>query len=133
MYGRDSQCPQCPIRGLEPGVDSHVTFQQDERSGEFVMLRAERAAPGIARVSSTALPQFTLRSAMETRLQHVADRGALSPRERAVLHELVLTSDAIGVISERLGVRASTVKFHVNNILKKLGADSRIDLLRLML
>jgi two-component system nitrate/nitrite response regulator NarL len=53
-----------------------------------------------------------------------AGSSTLTTREREVLQEL-----AIGLsnkaIAERLDVSVHTVKFHVNSILAKLGADSR--------
>ncbi len=61
----------------------------------------------------------------------LAKRGNLSAREREILEQLLIgrrNSEIAGV----LGITARTVKFHVANILRKLGADSRGDVLRLL-
>jgi two-component system nitrate/nitrite response regulator NarL len=50
--------------------------------------------------------------------------SALTARERDVLQELTLGLSN-KAIAERLEVSVHTVKFHVNSILAKLGADSR--------
>jgi two-component system, NarL family, nitrate/nitrite response regulator NarL len=52
------------------------------------------------------------------------DLDALTARERDVL-ELLALGLANKAIADRLGVSVHTVKFHVNSILAKLGADSR--------
>lgn len=51
---------------------------------------------------------------------------ALTPREAEIL-ELVATGLPNKAIAARLAIRESTVKFHVNAILAKLGAQSRTE------
>lgn len=50
--------------------------------------------------------------------------GDLTPREHEVLVEL-LTGDGDPAIGERLGISEHTVRTHVQNILTKLGVNSR--------
>lgn len=66
------------------------------------------------------------------RMRLVADQAKLSPRELEVLELLLLGRNAreIGVA---LDISARTVRFHQSNLLDKLGADSRLDLLRTLL
>jgi two-component system, NarL family, response regulator LiaR len=58
--------------------------------------------------------------------------GALTERERDVLRCMVegLNNNEI---AEKLIVSLGTVKFHVSNILQKLGADNRVEAVRLAL
>ena len=48
----------------------------------------------------------------------------LSPRERQVL-TLLMDGSTNDVIGDQLGIRASTVKFHVARLCAKLGVDNR--------
>jgi DNA-binding NarL/FixJ family response regulator len=50
----------------------------------------------------------------------------LTPRERDVL-ELLVEGASNKEIARRLGISASTVKFHVRSVADKLGADGRTD------
>ncbi len=54
---------------------------------------------------------------------------SLTSRERQVLHLLAL-GDRNKEIALRLGLRERTIKFHVANVLTKLGAHSRTEALR---
>lgn len=51
---------------------------------------------------------------------------ALTPRELDVL-QLLVQGASNKEIARRLGISASTVKFHVRAIVEKLGADGRTD------
>jgi DNA-binding NarL/FixJ family response regulator len=55
-----------------------------------------------------------------------ADAAELTPREQDVL-ELLADGASNKEIARRLGISASTVKFHVRSIADKLGADGRTD------
>jgi DNA-binding CsgD family transcriptional regulator len=76
-------------------------------------------------------PQF-MGALFEARTAEVAARANLSEREQSVLRYLVM-GRALQDISTILGISVRTVKFHQANVLEKLGADSRVDLLRLIL
>jgi DNA-binding CsgD family transcriptional regulator len=67
---------------------------------------------------------------MRARVQSLAEAGGLSAREREVLN-LLLLGRTYREIGHALGIGERTVKYHQGNILEKLGADSRLDLVRL--
>ena len=56
------------------------------------------------------------------------DRSSLTPREFEIL-QLLLEGRTTASMADALGVTPRTVKFHVANLLRKLGFDSRLALL----
>ncbi len=62
-------------------------------------------------------------------LVSLSERGQLTQREREALALLLGGAQNIE-IAERLGISSNTVKYHVRNLLRKLGFDSRTDLFR---
>jgi DNA-binding NarL/FixJ family response regulator len=71
-----------------------------------------------------------LAALIRARREQVADEAKLTSRERQILELLMLgrTHDDIGTA---LGLTARTAKFHQANVLRKLGAASRLDLMRI--
>jgi len=69
---------------------------------------------------------------MRDRLAELADAARLTAREKEVLDLVVLGRNA-GEIGQVLEIAARTAKFHQSRMLAKLGADSRMDLFRLLL
>ena len=61
----------------------------------------------------------------ETRLRRFAETYGLTPRETALLRELVLTEDKQDVIAQRLAIQKSTVQFHTTSLYRKTGASTR--------
>lgn len=90
-------------------------------NGEFSI----SATPGWGSSLSVKIP---LDAPMES--EFVEDTVQLSPREREVLR-LVASGARNRGIAERLNVSENTVKFHVSNLLRKVGASSRSELVAL--
>lgn len=78
-------------------------------------------------IDSDILPEL-----VEARVAQVAESSGLSDRERQVL-QLLLRGRGVEDIATMLEIAPRTVKFHQANVLHKLGADSRADLLRVVL
>jgi DNA-binding CsgD family transcriptional regulator len=78
-------------------------------------------------VDASVLPEL-----VDAKAARIAGAGALSERERQVLM-LLLRGHGVEDIASMLAIAPRTVKFHQSNVLQKLGADSRIDLLRVVL
>ena len=78
------------------------------------------------------LPEASVSALLKAKVEALADQASLTDRERSVLAALLL-GGSLGEIAKSLGITARTVKFHQQNLLGKLGADSRADLLRLVL
>jgi PAS domain S-box-containing protein len=69
---------------------------------------------------------------LEAKVARVGEKRGLSDREQEVL-QLLLRGRGAEDIGTLLGIAPRTVKFHQANVLQKLGADSRSDLLRVLL
>ena len=68
----------------------------------------------------------------EDRRTEIMVQARLTEREREVL-ELLLLGRTHEDIAHVLGISERTSKFHQSNLLVKLGAESRLDLMRLFL
>jgi DNA-binding CsgD family transcriptional regulator len=73
-----------------------------------------------------------LSAALDRRVAQLVRSAALSPREQEVLQLLLLGRNCAD-IGIALRITARTARFHQTNLLDKLGAESRHDLVRLLL
>jgi len=112
------------VEGLEAGAEEFVT-----KPIEGAVLRAR--ARSMLRVHATYV---SLRNAPQTgtRREQIVDEAQLTDREREVL-ELLLLGRTHEDIATVLGITARTSRFHQANLFAKLGAESRLDLMRLFL
>jgi DNA-binding response OmpR family regulator len=123
--------PDAVVSGLESGADQFVTKPIEGpvlRARARAMLRVRTRYDGLRGTErNAALP----RPATDKRETIVAEAG-LTAREREVLDLLLLgrTHEDIALV---LGISERTSKFHSANLLAKLGAESRLDLMRLFL
>jgi DNA-binding CsgD family transcriptional regulator len=98
----------------------------------FRVVAADALDSGKTRVTVRTLEARLLPELVDAKAARTAfDRG-LSERERQVL-TLLLRGRGVEDIATMLDIAPRTVKFHQANVLQKLGADSRLDLLRVLL
>jgi DNA-binding CsgD family transcriptional regulator len=129
LCGQGRECRDCPAMALASqavGTERRVIRRYSAGSE---INSAVLVAPNLVRISRRHLPDLGLRDAHAAYLEGLMVRSKLSPREREVLHHL-LHGATLTDISCALGIAERTVKFHQANLLAKLGADSRSDLLR---
>ena len=134
IHGIQQRCPDCPLAGDTEGPWPRITVRHSTRSGTagmFEVKTAEKIAEHMVRVRLRLLPERTLEAIHAAKIDELAARAALSPREREILSHLLLGRH-VEDIAKAVGIAARTVKFHQTNVLEKLGADSRADLLRLL-
>jgi DNA-binding NarL/FixJ family response regulator len=112
--------------GIEAGGDDFVT-----KPIEGAVLRAHVRSMLRVRHMYSALRAPGAPRSEDRRAERIAQAG-LTSREREVLELLLLgrTHEDIALV---LGISERTSKFHQANLLAKLGAESRLDLMRLFL
>ncbi|MFO0660410.1 MAG: response regulator [Polyangiaceae bacterium] len=117
------------VRGLEAGADEFLT-----KPVERVVLRARVRSMLRIRKQYTELHSHAMDvdGLMKNRREQLVRDAGLSEREREVLDLLLLgrTHDDIAMV---LGISPRTSKHHQQSLLQKLGAESRLDLVRLFL
>ena len=114
-----------PIAGL-----AQVLLPENERA--FRVVSSRDVDPSTVRVTVRCLDSHLLPDLVDAKIARVADSSGLSERERQVLR-LLLRGRGVEDIATMLEIAPRTVKFHQANVLQKLGADSRLDLLRVVL
>jgi PAS domain S-box-containing protein len=118
-----------------------VIAGHSDRSDQVLIAEADDAFRVVAarvvdektvRVVVRCLDVRILPDLVEAKMARVAEARGLSERERQVL-QLLLRGRGAEDIATMLEIAPRTVKFHQSNVLQKLGADSRLDLLRVVL
>lgn len=129
--GRTTACENCPVRdeAFERGTATTVLPSDDDR---IRVATARRAPRDTAEIVVRSLGTAEVTAVIREKLARVAIAAQLSARERSVL-DLLLLGHRLDEIAEALEISTRTAKFHQANILKKLGVDSRTDLIRLLL
>jgi DNA-binding CsgD family transcriptional regulator len=130
LHGRTAPCDECPLKRADSSARSSVVVSAHSEHS-YVLTTAKALGEDGARVSVRHLSRASLGAVMLSRLDELVARGKLTTREHAVFGYLMEGRD-IDDIAGVLGISARTVKFHTANVLQKLGADSRHDLLRLV-
>jgi PAS domain S-box-containing protein len=98
----------------------------------FRVVTARLVDESTVRVTVRCLEAGVLPELVDAKIARVAEANGLSDRERQVL-QLLLRGRGVEDIATMLEIAPRTVKFHQANVLQKLGADSRLDLLRVVL
>lgn len=129
IYGRSVECELCPLRSYDVGAGPGTYVR---RTGEsFQVMTAVAKPTGSIEVSTRSLSEDLLGNMIHAKIEYIARNAGLSQREQDVLTHLVI-GKSLEEIAMTLGIRVRTVKFHQANVLEKLGADSRVDLMRLI-
>ncbi len=87
---------------------------------------------GQADIAVRGIPRAAIPDLLAAHLSAVAKHSHLSPKELMVL-DLLVMGRRPQEIATALGITMRTAKFHQHNLLEKLGADSRLDLVRILL
>lgn len=121
----------CPVMELPPSSPS-VTMVRTKATGEAMLFTARLTGEGTATLSVQPLPPEVLDDLAHAKRDRLIAKAGLSGREREVL-DLLLLGRSHEDIAQLTGIGVRTVKFHQGRLLAKLGAESRFDLMRLLL
>jgi DNA-binding CsgD family transcriptional regulator len=133
LYQRDNPCPGCPVFTPSAPLRSSVGVTRPRgRHDDLRVVSIESTAKDSVAVRSHVVTDALLGELMRAKVDALAERGALTERERSVLWHLLLGGSVVD-IGDALGISPRTVKFHQSNLLDKLGAESRVDLTRILL
>lgn len=128
---RDTPCQDCPLTAVSPPSWPHTIVRQAPALGEgYEIVTATPTGTGTARISVHTIGDATLTGLLEVKVRRLAQAARLSEREGGVLRHLALGRSPTDIATV-LGITERTVKFHQANLLRKLGAETRFDLLRL--
>lgn len=132
LHGRSGPCEPCPLRMEERDPSARAVVHPGSGAGEYQLITARSTSAGTARLSVRHLSMASFSTILNAKLDELSHRAQLSKRERDVLGHLIY-GHPLEEIASALGISPRTVKFHQTNLLQKLGADSRSDLMRLVL
>lgn len=129
LHGRSARCTHCPIHvAMAAGPRASVRIRSDL---EYELTTATATDDACVRVTVRRLAPVSFAAILAAKMDELSERARLSTRERDVFGQLV-EGHPLDVIAAKLSISARTVKFHQANLLAKLGADSRSDLMRLI-
>lgn len=129
IAGRASRCERCPLPEQIGENGAGVMILDD---GQVMVARVRRTAADRAEAQHELLPAAMAPQLAREQLSSLANRHALSEREREVLDHLV-RGRTVEDIGSALGITPRTAKFHQANVLAKLGIDSRVELVKLLI
>lgn len=120
------------------GTHTVVAYSWRERPLRELLLSAGRDGAEVRRArppelgSSTSGSNDELQLKVRKRVAELGQRSRLTTRELEIL-ELLCLGKSAAEIARALGIRPRTVKFHQENILKKTGIASRLELFKVLL
>lgn len=129
LQQRSEPCACCPVFRDAPAQQGWTIL--DDSEGCYQLLQAtghgDSAEVRLLRLGSTLLGLLC-----REKLRRIAQLARLSQQELRVL-ERMTEGFQTKEIASQLRISTRTVKFHGMNLLRKLGAESRIGLLKLLL
>ena len=132
LQSRSTPCARCPVFGdTAPEERQGGWTILDSTDGSYQLVRAhlteDAAELKLLRLSSALLGLLC-----RDKLRRMAQGARLSQQELRVLEQMAEGFQTKEIASQ-LCISTRTVKFHGVNLLRKLGAESRIGLLKLLL
>jgi DNA-binding CsgD family transcriptional regulator len=131
LHGYDRPCTHCPVNALGKENPATVVRLESHTPFKAQLLTARRVRDDVASVNIIPVDQAVYGGLVQARIEALGARGKLTERERHVL-ALLLMGRTLDDVAAAEGITARTAKYHQQNLLRKLGAESRTDLFRLL-
>lgn len=131
LHGREAPCEGCPLQKLGSAPSAAGVRLESSRPFRAQLLLARRLHDDVVSISSTPVDQSLYSGLVQARVSALGEVARLTTRERGVLEHLLLGRTLEDVASSE-GIKRRTAKYHQQNLLKKVGAESRVDLFRLL-
>jgi DNA-binding CsgD family transcriptional regulator len=134
LHGLDVPCQGCPAfsQQVGPATIGPVVIPRDLNKLRLDVVEARVISGTSIAVSTWQVGGSLLGQLVNGKVALMAERQGLTARERNVL-ELLVLGRSNDEIASNLEVTERTVKYHKRNVLQKLGAESKHDLMRLIL
>lgn len=130
LEGADEPCAGCPwFSGRRPRGAKIGLLEDGEKA--YRIVRVERRGRRLG-VELRCLDNGILSDLIRLKFRRLAARAALSAQQRRVL-EMICLGRQTREIAASLGISPRTVKYHGAILLRKLGAKTRLAILRLLL
>jgi len=114
-------------------IGARRTYVEVIDGGEaFLLVSVRRSGASWSHVIVRTFERGLLSELLDARISLICDGHGLSLREQQVLR-LLQRGHGIDYLAAVLDITPRTVQFHLGNIMRKLGAESRMDLLRVLL
>jgi len=131
---QDVPCRACPLyaEGLTTDTRTSVVTRRSAGNTWFDIVSVRAIGHAEIAMSRWRLGKEILGALTAARIDELAADAKLSPKEAEVLGLLFLgrsTND----IAHQMDIASRTAKYHQRNVLRKVGAESRFDLSRLLL
>lgn len=124
--------PDLPFDEQETLINRHRLALSPALTPAFRSYTAVAAARNSEVMLGTSFHDDQFRELLQLRLDGLAAQAGLTDREREVFQLLILGRNT-NEIGTALGITPRTAKFHQQRVLEKIGADSRVGILRLLL
>jgi DNA-binding CsgD family transcriptional regulator len=134
LRGLTRPCDGCPVLLLDPGPHAEARSLLPGPPGKLHLkvAHARRTNAGRVAVSTFDVNDQLLSLLIAAKTDRLAKQASLSQREQSVF-DLLLLGRSHTEIGDILGITPRTVKYHQGRVQQKLGVDSRLDLLRIIL
>ncbi len=132
LHGRTEPCERCALRPTDAGGPGLVVVPGTGPQFEVTVRVGRPSGQGLATVTEFDLGPDAWSALVTARIDHLAGTAQLGLREREMLR-LLLLGRSLDEVALATGLSPRNAKYHKENLFRKVGAESRADLFRLVM